>query len=81
MASTADRIRKLVADNLEVDGKPLPEPLDFGTGLTELGVSSMDVVAFAKVVAEDFGVTFTPEACATIKTLDELVTCLDSQMG
>ena len=81
MASTADRIRKLVADNLEVDGKPLPEPLDFGTGLTDLGVSSMDVVAFAKVVAEDFGVTFTPEACATIKTLDELVTCLDSQVA
>ena len=81
MASTADRIRKLVADNLEVDGKPLPEPLDFSTGLTELGVSSMDVVAFAKVVAADFGVTFTPEACTTIKTLDELVTCLEAQMS
>lgn len=81
MASTADRIRKLVADNLEVDGKPLPEPLDFSTGLTALGVSSMDVVAFAKVVAADFGVTFTPEACTTITTLDELVKCLDSQMG
>ena len=81
MASTEDRIRSLVAQNLEVDGKPLPEPLDFSTGLTELGVSSMDVVSFAKVVAEDFGATFTPEACATIKTLDELVKCLDSQVA
>ena len=81
MASTEDRIRTLVAENLEVDGKPLPEPVDFSTGLTDVGVSSMDIVAFAKVVAQDFGVTFTPEACASIKTLDELVKCLDSQMG
>ena len=81
MASTEDRIRKLVAQNLEVDGKPLPEPVDFSTGLTDVGVSSMDIVAFAKVVAQDFEVTFTPEACASIKTLDELVKCLDSQMA
>ena len=67
MASTEDRIRKLVAENLEVDGKPLPEPVDFTTGLTDVGVSSMDIVAFAKVVGQDFEVTFTPEACASIK--------------
>ena len=79
MASTEDRIRKLVADNLEVDGKPLPEPIDFSRGLTEVGVSSVDVVAFAKVVAQEFDVTFTPEVCETVSNLDDLVKCLESQ--
>ena len=79
MASTADRIRKLVADNLEVDGKPLPEPLDFSTGLTALGVSSMDVVAFAKVIQDEFGLQFTPEQCAELTSLSALVEFLDAR--
>lgn len=79
MASTEDRIRTLVAENLEVDGKPLAQPVDFSTGLSELGVSSMDIVAFGKVVAQDFGVTLTPEVCETVSNLNELVKCLDSQ--
>ena len=81
MASTEDRIRTLVAENLEVDGKPLPEPVDFSRGLTEVGVSSMDVVAFGKVVAQDFNVTLTPEVCANVSTLNDLVKCLDSQVA
>ena len=81
MASTEDRIRTLLAENLEVDGKPLPQPVDFSSGLSDVGVSSMDIVAFAKVVAQEFDVNFTPEICATLKTLDDLVKCLDGQMN
>jgi hypothetical protein len=36
MASTEDRIRTLLAENLEVDGKPLPQPVDFSVGLAEV---------------------------------------------
>ena len=79
MASTEDRIRKLVAQNLEVDGKPLPESIDFTTGLSDLGVSSLDIVAFAKVVGQEFDFAITPEVCATVSNLDDLVKCLDSQ--
>lgn len=81
MASTEDRIRKLLAENLEVDGKPLPQPVDFSTGLTEVGVSSMEIVAFGKVVAQEFDVDFTPEICARLATLNDLVKCLDGQMA
>ena len=81
MASTEERIRKLVNDNLEVDGKPLPQPVDFSVGLSEVGVSSLDIVAFAKVVAQEFNVSFTPEICERVSNLNELVECLDSQMG
>ena len=81
MASTEDRIRQLVSENLEVDGKPLPQPVDFSTGLSEVGVSSMDIVAFGKVVAREFNVDFTPEVCEKLSNLDEMVKCLDSQVG
>ena len=81
MASTEDRIRKLVSNNLEVDGKPLPQPIDFSNSLAEIGVSSMDIVAFAKMVAQEFDVNFTPEICASLSNLNDLVKCLDSQMA
>ena len=81
MASTEDRIRKLLAENLEVDGKPLPQPVDFSQGLTDVGVTSMDIVAFAKVVAQEFDVSFTPEICAGLDSLNDLVKCLDGQMA
>ncbi len=79
MASNADRIRQLVADNLEVDGQPVNLPPDMDVPLTDLGVSSMDVVSFAKVVSREFNVTFTPEDCVNLKTLKSLLEHLDSQ--
>lgn len=81
MASTEDRIRTLLAENLEVDGKPLPQPVDFSVGLAEVGVSSMEIVAFAKVVAQEFDIEFTPEICAGLNNLSDLVKCLDGQMA
>lgn len=79
MASTEERVRQLVADNLEVDGKPLSSSLDLNTSLTDAGVSSMDVVAFGKVVGQEFNLTFTREQCPTINSLQELIDFIDSQ--
>ena len=78
MASTEDRIRKLVQENLEVDGKPVELPQDLNSSLLEAGISSLDLVAFAKVVAKEFNVTITPEDCGNINTVRELVEHLDS---
>ena len=60
-------------DNLEVDGRPIGRPLDLNSSLRDAGVSSVDFVAFAKVVAQEFNVTFTLEDCAKYKTLGELI--------
>ena len=59
MASTAERIRNLIAENLEVDGQPIALPDDLNISLQEAGISSVDLVAFAKVVAQEFDVEFT----------------------
>ena len=78
MASTEDRIRKLVQANLEVDGKPLELPQDLNSSLLEAGISSLDLVAFGRVVAKEFNVSLSPEDCGKINTVQELVDFLDA---
>ena len=73
MATTEERVRQLVSNNLEVDGQPLNLSDDLNTGLTELGVSSLDVVAFAKLVSKEFNITFTIEDCETVNTIQKLI--------
>ena len=79
MASTAERIRNLIAENLEVDGQPIALPDDLNNiSLQEAGISSVDLVAFAKVVAQEFDVEFTLEDCGDVKSVQELVERLDA---
>ena len=78
MATVEDRIRGLLAENIEADGKPPPVDLDFDTGLTELGVPSTHATTFARAIAGEFGITFDPTAC-TVKTLAGLVRGIKAQ--
>ena len=79
MASTEERLRKLVDDNLEIEGRPLGRPLDPNSSLREAGVSSVDFVAFVKLVAQEFGVEFSLEDCAKYRSVGELIATLDSR--
>ena len=79
MASTEERVRKLIADNLEVDGKPVDSALPLSSSLTDAGVSSMDMVSFARVVQDEFGIKFAVEQCTELKSLAELIEFLDGQ--
>ena len=78
MATTADRIRKLIEENLEVDGQPIAVPDDLNISLSGAGVSSVDILAFAKLVAEEFNMAFSPQDCVDVKTVQELVSRLDA---
>ena len=79
MASTEERLRQLVSENLEVDGKPLSTDLDLTAKLMDSGVTSMEVVAFARVVQEEFGVKLAPEDCNNIQNLAQLIDFLNAQ--
>ena len=81
MPSTEERLRKLVDDNLEVEGRPQGRPLDLNSSLRDSGVSSVDFVNFTKVVAQEFNREFKPEECADIKTVGELIQLLESRSG
>ena len=77
MATAEERIRKLVDENLEIEGRTAGSPLDLNSSVRDSGVSSVDFVAFAKLVADEFGVSFTPEDCAKYNTLGELIAHLE----
>ena len=79
MASTEDRLRKLINENLEVDGQPISADLDLNTKLLDAGVTSMELVEFAKVVQDEFGVKFEPEQCTEIQSLSALIEYLDAK--
>ena len=78
MASTEDRLRTLIAENLEVDGEPIALPDDLNISLMEAGISSVDLVAFAKLVAQEFDVKFSLEDCGEVKSVRELVDRLNA---
>ena len=78
MASTEDRVRKLIADNLEVDGKPVDSSLSLESSLTDAGVSSMDIVSFARVIQDEFGTKFDVEQCEELQTLGQLIAYLEA---
>lgn len=81
MATTEQRVRQLVSDNLEVDGQSLDLPADLNISLIDAGISSLDLVAFAKVVAQEFNISFTPEDCASVNSVQELIQFIDAGAG
>ena len=81
MATTEERIRQLVNENLEVDGQSLNLPPDLNISLVDAGVTSLDLVAFAKVVSQEFNVTFTLDDCANLNSVQELIGFIDAGAG
>ena len=79
MASTADRLRSLIADNLEIDGQQIDVPQDLNVSLLKAGVSSVDLVAFAKLIAQEFSIKFTIEHCTSLNSVREVAEFIDSR--
>ncbi len=79
MSSIEERIRRLVDENLEIDGRPLGRPLDLDSSLRDSGVSSLDFVAFAKLVATEFGVEMSTDECQNVQSVRELVEFLEAK--
>ena len=67
MATTEDRIRELVRENLDLDRDP-----NFDASLSDSGVSSVDAIAFMKIVSQEFGVEISPDDLGQIMNLRDL---------
>ena len=76
MSSTDDRLEQLVDEHLDLGADP-----DFDANLGEAGVSSVDAVAFFRVVNEEFGLSLAPEDCLQFKTLRLLADFIDARAG
>ena len=78
MATTEERLRKIVDDNLEIEGRTAGEPLDLDRNIADAGVPSPDIVAFWKLVNEEFGVDISAEEFAELLTPGALIQHLDA---
>ncbi|MCY4378383.1 MAG: phosphopantetheine-binding protein [Candidatus Dadabacteria bacterium] len=78
MASTEERLRQLADENLEVDGQPVGKLLDLDKDFTDLGVSSLDAVSFAKVLEKEFNVSLLPDKAGEIQTIGDLIAYLEA---
>ena len=79
MSSVSDRVRAVVVGNVEVDGQALDIPDDLNFSLTDAGVSSLDIVALAKLIAQEFDVEFSAEDCARLGSLRAVADALESR--
>ena len=79
MASTEERIRALVDANLQIEGRSAGQPLTPDLNIIDAGVSSTDVVAFWRLVCEEFGVDISAEDFAELLTPSDLIAYLDAR--
>ena len=76
MSATESRIRNLIAEHMDLDHDP-----DFDRAFGEAGVSSMDCLAFVKLVSKEFDVTIAPEDWGGFGNLRGLVAHIDASAG
>ena len=78
MSSTEERIRGLVDANLTIEGRAEGDPVAMDANIIDAGVSSTDVVAFWKLVCEEFGIDISAEEFAELLTPRDLIAYLDA---
>ena len=78
MSSTEDRIRALVDENLQIEGREKGQPVNLDGNIVDAGVSSTDVVAFWRLVCEEFGVDIPADEFAELLTPSDLIAYLDA---
>lgn len=74
MASVEDRLFNLARDNLDLGRDP-----DWDMKLSDSDVSSVDAVAFIKLVNSEFGVNIQPEELGEMETMRELAATVASR--
>lgn len=81
MSSTEERIRAIVDQTVEIEGRGPGQPLDLSRNVAEVGVSSSDIVAFWQMVNQEFGTDISAEEFAELLTPQDLINHLESIAG
>ncbi len=76
MSTTADRLVSMINKNLDLDHEP-----DLNKRFEDAGISSMVCVEFVRLVEAEFGLSFTPEECTRMATLQGFCDLIDSRLA
>ena len=72
-----EKIRDVLAQQFEID----PETITPDTNLIDdLGADSLDVVEMMMALEEEFGITIEDEKIAELKTVGDVVDCVESMI-
>ncbi|MCY4572982.1 MAG: acyl carrier protein [Gemmatimonadetes bacterium] len=75
MSGTESRLRTMIDEHLALGHAP-----DLNRSFSESGISSLNAVAFIRVVEREFDVSIPPEDCNRIGTLAKLIGYLDTKV-
>ena len=77
VSSIEKRLRAIVDENLEIEDRNAEDPINLNQSIADAGVSSRDVIAFWKLVNEEFNVRISPEQFADLLTPRDLIAYLE----
>lgn len=74
---TFEKVKKLLADQLNVDANTITEKSKV---IDDLGADSLDVVEMLMTLEDEFNVTVSDEESVNLKTVGDIVKLIDSKM-
>ena len=78
MSDTAERVKKLVVDHLNVDADKVTDHASF---IEDLGADSLDTVELVMAFEEEFGIEIPDDAAESIVTVGDAVKYIDKQQA
>jgi acyl carrier protein len=74
MSDTAERVKKIVVDHLNVEADKVTENASF---IEDLGADSLDTVELVMAFEEEFGIEIPDDAAESIVTVGDAVKYID----
>ncbi|HEY4274568.1 MAG TPA: acyl carrier protein [Rhizomicrobium sp.] len=74
MSDTAERVKKIVVEHLNVDAEKVTENASF---IEDLGADSLDTVELVMAFEEEFGIEIPDDAAEAIVTVGDAVKYID----
>ncbi|MGB2074482.1 MAG: acyl carrier protein [Henriciella sp.] len=71
MSDVLERVKKIVVDNLDVEGDKVTEPASF---IDDLGADSLDLVELVMAFEEEFNIEIPDDVQENIRTVGDAVT-------
>jgi acyl carrier protein len=77
MSATADKVRAILAAQLDIDAEKITETTDIAE---DLGADSLDVVELMMSVEEEFEITIDEEAVKAFRTVADVAAYIDENI-
>jgi acyl carrier protein len=78
MSDTAERVKKIVVEHLNVDADKVTDNASF---IEDLGADSLDTVELVMAFEEEFGIEIPDDAAESIVTVGDAVKFIDKSQG